>query len=33
VKHITELHGGTVEVTSKLDAGSRFVIRLPTTKA
>ncbi len=33
VKHITELHGGSVEVTSKLDVGSRFVIRLPTAKA
>ena len=29
VKKLTEMHGGTVSVTSRLGQGSRFIIRLP----
>lgn len=29
VKHLVELHGGSVSVTSELDVGSRFCFRLP----
>ncbi|MHC5027804.1 MAG: sensor histidine kinase [Planctomycetota bacterium] len=29
VKHIALVHGGTVDVTSEIDAGSTFTVRLP----
>jgi signal transduction histidine kinase len=28
-RSIAEMHGGTVSVTSKLDAGTKFTVRLP----
>ena len=31
-KHITEAHKGKIEVESKLGVGTRFKIRIPTTK-
>jgi signal transduction histidine kinase len=30
VKHVAENHGGTVDVTSELGQGSRFVVRIPS---
>ncbi|MCB0076258.1 MAG: HAMP domain-containing protein [Anaerolineales bacterium] len=32
-KHIVELHGGTIHVESALNAGSVFIVTLPTTSA
>ncbi|MBK8049185.1 MAG: hybrid sensor histidine kinase/response regulator [Anaerolineales bacterium] len=33
VKRYTELHGGTVAVESKVNEGSRFIVRIPCKKA
>jgi two-component system, OmpR family, phosphate regulon sensor histidine kinase PhoR len=30
VKHLVHLHGGSIEVEGNVEAGSRFVVRLPT---
>jgi signal transduction histidine kinase len=32
VRHVAERHGGTVEVTSTLGAGSTFTVRLPAAE-
>jgi signal transduction histidine kinase len=29
VKHITEAHGGTIQVESEVDKGSRFIVSIP----
>ncbi|MCW2949092.1 MAG: signal transduction histidine kinase [Thermoleophilia bacterium] len=33
VKHVAHAHGGSIEVTSELGAGSTFVLRIPVSRA
>jgi len=30
VKHLVELHGGTIDVKSELGKGSTFIVKIPT---